>query len=105
MGCTPLVGVTPSPPRLPALAGLGDGVPGANLDAGQAAGAERGQQPRAERGAHQGPLGAGGQAGAAGRAAAIDEQGGGHGPYPRGVTIRPKTTLVVEAPTTTQVGV
>src|SRR2546430_17593563 len=89
MGCTPLVDVTPSASRLSAVTGLGDGVYGANLDAGQAGGAEGGQQPRAARGPNQGPLGAGGEAGAAGRAAAVDEDGRGHGAYPPGVTMRP----------------
>src|SRR5207302_205267 len=102
-------GAPPAPSRSPRPFGgglpgrtwhLGDRVDRTDLDAGEAAGAEMVDDQGAAGSTAQGPLGTGGQALAARRAAGVDDDG--HGWYPLGVTIRPATIRVADDPTMTQ---
>src|SRR5205807_630887 len=87
---------------------LCDGTCGAHFEAVQAAGAARSQQQRALWPRRQRARRAGDDTQPAGRAAPADgDPSDGHRArhwrYPRGVTMRPETILVVEDPTITQV--
>src|SRR5207247_4195207 len=78
-----------------------DRVTGTDLDAGQAGGAALVDNVGATGRGDQCPFGARDQAGTTSGAVGVD--GHGHGRYPRGVTTRPSTTRVVDAPTRTHV--